>query len=191
MDNPRSIDNGDGTVTLPALGLMFSKATLTPTRISQREALKLCEGLSLGGHSDWRLPTRSELLTLVDDTRRQPAIDTAAFPDTKSDWYWADEVKWSSIHAWYVSFYDGNAGYYYRDDNFGLVRAVRSLPPGQSPSSRCGWSARADLAARRIRGGLLAAAKEEAKAVPEGYATLVCACSPKEACSFCPKGSDK
>ena len=41
-----------------------------------------CACLQLAGHDDWRLPTRIELVSLVDFTRSSPAIDVQAFPDT-------------------------------------------------------------------------------------------------------------
>lgn len=131
-NGPRFIDNGDGTVIDTTTRLQWSKATLTPKCVSQHAAVKLCDELSLAGHSDWRLPTRAELLTLVDDTRYNPAIDTEAFPDTSSDWYWTSTVAaWSSSRAWLVLFNDGDASLSLRDGYGGLVRAVRSLPPGQ------------------------------------------------------------
>lgn len=48
----------------------------------EREALAYSENLSLGGHSDWRLPNINELQSLVDYTTYNPSIDIAAFPDT-------------------------------------------------------------------------------------------------------------
>ena len=127
--SPRFIDQGDGTVIDTAHHLQWSKATLTPKCISQHDAFKLCEGLTLGGHSDWRLPTRAELLTLVDDTRHAQAIDTEFFPDTKNDWYWTSTVcAWSSVLAWYVLFDGGVCNDGDRDGDYGLVRAVRSVP---------------------------------------------------------------
>lgn len=130
-NTPRFIDNGDGTVTLPALGLMFTQATITDRDVTQHQAVELCRELRTAGHDDWRLPSAQELFALVDHSRHNPAIDTAFFPDTKPDWYWTStECAWSPVHAWYVSFYSGNCDYDYRDD-LGLVRAVRSLSPGQ------------------------------------------------------------
>jgi len=132
VGGPRFVDQGDGTVIDTVSRLQWSKATLTPKCISQHDALKLCEGLSLAGYGDWRLPTRAELLTLVDDTRHQPAINVDAFPDTKNDWYWTSTVcAWSSARAWCVSFYDGGCGSGLRGSFNGLVRAVRSVPAGQ------------------------------------------------------------
>lgn len=56
----------------------------------------------------WRLPTRAELLTLVDDTRHDPAC--AVFPDCPSDWFWTS-TPWagSSSGAWVVNFSNGVA----------------------------------------------------------------------------------
>jgi hypothetical protein len=42
------------------------------------EALTACSG-SFGGHNDWRLPSPSEIFTIVDPTQNQPAIDLNYF----------------------------------------------------------------------------------------------------------------
>ena len=128
---PRFIDNGDGTVTLPALGLMFTKATITEADVTQHQAEDLCRELRLAGHADWRLPTDHELLALVDRSRHNPAIDTTFFPDTQPNWYWTSTVcAWSSARAWCVVFVFGGCCGAARGDNYGLVRAVRSVPAG-------------------------------------------------------------
>lgn len=123
------IDNGDCTITLPALGLMFSQATITEVDVTQHQAEDLCRELRLAGHDDWRLPTDHELLALVDRSRHSPAIDTSFFPDTKSDWYWTSTVcAWGSSHAWRVSFsLGGGCSSGSRGSYYALVRAVRSL----------------------------------------------------------------
>jgi hypothetical protein len=59
------IDNGNGTVTDTGSGLMWQKAT-APGTYTWQAALSYCENLSLAGHSDWRLPNRNELESLVD-----------------------------------------------------------------------------------------------------------------------------
>ena len=131
-ETPRFIDNGDGTVTDTKLGLMWSKATITEADVTQHQAEDLCRELRLAEHADWRLPTVEELFALADRSRYNPAIDTEAFPDTSSDWYWTSTITaWSSSLAWFVSFDYGLAGNGCRVSDDGLVRAVRSLPPGQ------------------------------------------------------------
>jgi hypothetical protein len=76
-----------------------------------------CQQLTLGGNG-WRLPSAKELLTLVDPSRYDPAIDLNAFPDTKSVAYWSasiqpDPVKAApSTVALAVDFKLGSAGVY-------------------------------------------------------------------------------
>jgi hypothetical protein len=56
------VDNGDGTVTDNSYGLMWQKDTIGP--IDWYAAENYSAGLSLGGHSGWRLPNMDELLKL-------------------------------------------------------------------------------------------------------------------------------
>jgi hypothetical protein len=44
------------------------------------DAMTYCANLTVNGVTGWRLPTVQELLTIVDETRHSPAIDTTAFP---------------------------------------------------------------------------------------------------------------
>jgi hypothetical protein len=125
------IDNGDGTVTDPRAGLMWQKETLPGGRMTYDEAVKACKALRVAGHKDWRLPTVEELFALADRSRYSPAINTDAFPDTKSDWYWSGTpTAWDPSCAWFVNFHGGIASYNPRSVS-AFVRAVRSARPSQ------------------------------------------------------------
>jgi hypothetical protein len=73
------VDNGDGTITDNATGLMWQQADDGTTR-DWENALSYSESLTLGGHNDWRLPNAKELHSILDYTRSpdvsgSPAID--------------------------------------------------------------------------------------------------------------------
>jgi hypothetical protein len=84
-----------------------------------------CAGLALGGFDDWRLPTRIELVSLVDYTRHTPTIDPSAFPGTPSEWFWsASKLADLDGFAWYVYFETGFSNFV--DETYEYrVRCVR------------------------------------------------------------------
>ncbi|GAA3651102.1 DUF1566 domain-containing protein [Flavivirga jejuensis] len=72
-------DNGDGTITDNATGLMWQQADNGST-YDWENALDYAESLTLGNYSDWRMPNAKELQSIVDYTRSpstssSPAID--------------------------------------------------------------------------------------------------------------------
>lgn len=71
------VDNGDGTITDLATGLMWQKAD-SGTGMDWEESLTYAEDLELAGYSDWRLPNAKELQSIVDYSRSIVATDSAA-----------------------------------------------------------------------------------------------------------------
>lgn len=69
-------DNGDGTVTDRATGLMWQKAD-SGRAMDWEHALAYAGSLELAGHSDWRLPNAKELQSIVDYSRAPDASDPA------------------------------------------------------------------------------------------------------------------
>lgn len=58
----------------------------------------------------WRLPSLKELLTLVDPTRINPAIDVDAFPGTPADEFWTASPYFGyPDEIWVVRFDEGNS----------------------------------------------------------------------------------
>jgi len=70
-------DNGNGTITDRATGLMWSKAD-SGRGMNWEQALAYAAGLKLAGHSDWRLPNAKELQSIVDYTRSPDTTGSAA-----------------------------------------------------------------------------------------------------------------
>jgi hypothetical protein len=71
------VDNGDGTVTDTATGLMWQQAD-SGRGMDWAAALSYARSLRLGGRSDWRLPSAKELQSIVDYTRSPDKTGSAA-----------------------------------------------------------------------------------------------------------------
>ena len=152
----RFVNNGDGTISDLATGLMWARADSGRT-MNWQQALAYCENLKLAGHDDWRLPNAKELQSIVDYTRapdaRRPdrrgaAIDPVfGITDTES-WFWSSTTHLDGRRlgrrAVYVAF--GRATGYMPDRRTGLKRklnvhgagAQRSDPKSGDPGDWAG-----------------------------------------------------
>ena len=113
----RCVDNGDGTVTDSGTGLMWQKETAGP--MDWEAAMSYASGLSLGGHSGWRLSSRDELLGLFNSPCKSMVkvkLET---------YYWSSTTYYQTNQAWYVSFNNGYVHYDYQTYSQ-YVRAVRA-----------------------------------------------------------------
>lgn len=88
------------------------------------DARAYCADLALGGHDDWRLPSRIELVSTLDFGRRDPVADPDAFPNTPSDFFWTSSPVPFLSFAYGVRF---ELGFIYDHDphSTGRVRCVR------------------------------------------------------------------
>ncbi len=65
----------------------------------------ICGNAVTGGFTDWRPPTRRELLGIVDYGEQNPPVDPAVFSLTHQDFYWtADLDATDPTFAWTVDF---------------------------------------------------------------------------------------
>ncbi len=116
------VDNGDGTISDLATGLMWAKAD-NGKGIEWVDALPYAEGATLAGHNDWRLPNVKELQSIVDYSRApsskgveaaiDPIFESTPFVNESGDddygYYWTSTsacfTKGRPFHfAWYVAF---------------------------------------------------------------------------------------
>jgi len=118
-------DNKDGTVTDNVTGLMWQSPPAATT-MSQSAALTYCSTqLKAGGYSDWRLPTKIELASLVDTGRAAVPTINNIFSTTVADFYWTSTIyAQGPANAWYVNFSTGGVGFY-DITGTGNVRCVR------------------------------------------------------------------
>jgi len=130
-------------------GLMYQNQPFTK-RYTWKEAKEYCQDLTLGGYSDWRLPTRAELNKIsnikmygthdYDDWKKwfdknrhrrfknskgeYHFIDKRFIENMpKYSWFWTSEEKDSSV-AWDVNFELGHDGWVYKSYK-GLALCVR------------------------------------------------------------------
>jgi formylglycine-generating enzyme required for sulfatase activity len=90
--NPMSYtDNGNGTITDNNTGLMWQK--LDGGEMNYSKAIIYCDTMTLGGYTDWRLPTNIELYSLNKLSSTNPAIDTAYFTKTLAEYWWTSNVS--------------------------------------------------------------------------------------------------
>jgi hypothetical protein len=143
-------DNGDGTITDQATGLMWM-ANDSGEGLNWEEALAYAEGFEYAGYGDWRLPDAKELQSILDYTRAPGTTGSAAIdpvfsstgltneagePDFPSYWTSTTHANWSQVaggYAAYVSF--GRAmGYMNGWEDVHGAGAQRSDPKAGDPA---------------------------------------------------------
>jgi hypothetical protein len=147
--NPQSYtNNADGTVTDNVTGLMWQATPTGPDggtypELALASAPGYCTGLSLAGHADWRLPTVTELASLLDYNATPPLIDVTQFPGTPQNWFWtATPLAGGTGTPWTVHFGIGYTGRTTLPNDPYPVRCVRggtgpfASTPGPAPAGR-------------------------------------------------------
>jgi hypothetical protein len=150
---PQYVDNGDGTITDHATGLMWEKLSDDDsvhdrdTTYSWPDAFGKVETLNLatfGGYGDWRLPNAKELQSIINFARVNPMVAPVFIvPDcvpnctvltcscTKADHYWSSTTFLNFNgggfeNAWTVDFLQGQLGARNKELGLRYVRAVRN-----------------------------------------------------------------
>jgi hypothetical protein len=122
----------DRVVHAPAKGLTWQRCS-----VGQQYTEGKCSGAAVkvnwagaqqaaaaAGHG-WRLPTQTELQSLLLGYCRSPATDSAAFPQSPATWFWSSSAD-GAQGAWFVDFEQGGGGGATLRSNTAAVRLVRS-----------------------------------------------------------------
>lgn len=130
------VDHWNGTATDKSTGLMWQCFAVGQIWEGQLACLGGAETFTyedalalrsdFGGFTDWRLPTASELLSIV-DRDYEPAIDSLIFPNAPNTGFWSSSADDQSTgNAWVILFdYGFVNSSYFLDTKRHAVRFVR------------------------------------------------------------------
>ncbi|MBA7646179.1 hypothetical protein ES703_53941 [subsurface metagenome] len=122
--------DGDDVVIDLATGLMWaadgnSSINHLGNVITWPSAVDFPFGKEFAGFSDWRLANINELLSIVDYSQSNPAINEILFPNTSPNPYWSSTTySFDTDKAWYEVFLYGHTVYRLKTDSCRL-RCVR------------------------------------------------------------------
>jgi hypothetical protein len=137
----RFVDNGDGTVTDRKTNLMWIKNGRRLEFISALtwwDAIQKSNGIKVGGHDNWRLPTLEEWSSLIDTRHQSPAlVEPSPFKNIVTHMpYWTmtefiygkDHTcsKECPLETYTVMLYYGNIGHQKKTDR-AFILPVRSI----------------------------------------------------------------
>ena len=113
--------SGKVVVTDSKTGLMWQKEYASSK--TWQQALKYCEDSTYAGYSDWRLPNKNELSSLIN--YEKSGSPYSYFPDMPSNWFWSSSTFVGNTNlAWRVNFNNGYVNYSNKTYNIN-VRCVR------------------------------------------------------------------
>jgi len=119
-------NNGDGTITDHATGLMWQKSG-SPNWIYLKDVPAYIEKLNrerFAEYSDWRLPTVDELKSLITENKQSNGLYINPLFETRGfNFFWSSD-NLASGGAWNVDFNVGNVNWL--SENGLYARAVRS-----------------------------------------------------------------
>lgn len=134
---------GEGLVQDRATGLIWTRnSCLSEFPLSWQESLEFVEQMNREtryGRSDWRMPNRRELRSLVDHGRKNPVLSrNHPFQHVFLGWFWTSTTAAiAPRYAWYVHFAGGRM-FYGRKDDYCWVWPVC----GSSPVLACTGASR-------------------------------------------------
>jgi len=130
----------DETVLDRLTGLVWTRnANLAGFPLKWQEALDYISGMNRDrafGYSDWRLPTRRELRSLMSHQTRKPALPEGhPFTDIFLGWYWTSTTAMiNPAYAWYIHM-EGARMFYGNKEQFCLLWPVRAEGYGILPAT--------------------------------------------------------
>jgi Protein of unknown function (DUF1566) len=91
INAPTFINNGNGTVTDTVTTLMWQ--SIDGGEMTIENAKLYVDSLTLGGHTNWRLPNAQEAFSIINLQNNNPALNTNYFVNTNADYWWTSEAQ--------------------------------------------------------------------------------------------------
>ena len=110
-----SVCGGSGTIYDNLYDLCWQKSPTTST-YNHANAISYCEGLSLAGRVNWKLPEKNELLTLLyhnGASTTYSKLNSLGFSNIQNNYYWSNTLYAPNptSNAYIVLFNYGRPGY--------------------------------------------------------------------------------
>ena len=129
---PYYLNNNDGTVTDTVTGLMWQRTD--GGEMTFENAKIYCDTLTLGGYTNWRLPSVREGFSILDLGALNPAMNTTYFPNTTAEYWWSSEKAKNDTNKIWVTNSGGGQGAHPRNETISAggnkkfhARAVRDI----------------------------------------------------------------
>jgi hypothetical protein len=122
-----SVSGADGTAigTGAQNTIDIVNANCFPYTAGNSIAANICANLTLGGYSDWFLPSKDELNEMYQNIGQGNALGLGNIGGFANNYYWSSS-EYSANHAW-TRFFDGGYQYYSSKTTTVNVRAVRAF----------------------------------------------------------------
>lgn len=131
INAPFFIINPDGTATDTVTGLMWQR--VDGPEMTVERARVYCDTLTLGGYTDWRMPSLLEAYSILNHQKTNPALDVAIFPKSAAEYWWTSNRQANDSNRIWVTNAGGGAGNHQKTETISAggskrfqVRAVRS-----------------------------------------------------------------
>ncbi len=99
---PFFIDNQNGTVTDTVTGLMWQKTDGGEMTIEN--AIIYADTLTLGGFTDWRLPSPLEAFSILNLQNVNPSLNTSVFTKTLAEYWWTNTYQYNNAsQVWCIN----------------------------------------------------------------------------------------
>jgi hypothetical protein len=126
LPNQQTYDTSQQGVVIDLITGLMWHATAAPESTFMA-AQAYCAGSAEASFQDWRLPSRIELVSIVDFSH-DPAINRSTFPNTPSQPFWSSSVArgFDGPAQWTVDFADGTTSVTANPGGIARARCVRT-----------------------------------------------------------------